>query len=191
MYSGFELCEAAPLGGARGISRIPRDAEIRARQFDAPGNIVAEDVGKLNRVREAALALQTHLGLRFYPAHNDQVIFYGKGLLAGRSLILCAISLDPFHVQEATVEVPLWEWGLPDTASFTAYDLMHDTETVRSGKLQRLRLDPAELPLSSGASRRWKPDRGRAISKKCAARRPALVQGRMHLSIARQVVLRQ
>jgi starch synthase (maltosyl-transferring) len=67
-------------------------------------------------------------------------------LLAGRSLILCAISLDPFHVQEATVEVPLWEWGLPDTASFTAYDLMHDTETVRSGKLQRLRLDPAELP---------------------------------------------
>ena len=144
MYSGFELCEAAPLQGREEYLNSEK-YEIRARRFDAPGNIVAE-IGKLNRVRKAHPALQTHLGLRFYPAHNDQVIFYGKGLLAGRSLILCAISLDPFHVQEATVEVPLWEWGLPDTASFTAYDLMHDTETVRSGKLQRLRLDPAELP---------------------------------------------
>jgi len=144
MYSGFELCEAAPLQGREEYLDSEK-YEIRARRFDAPGNIVAE-IGKLNRIRKAHPALQTHLGLRFYPAHNDQVIFYGKGLLAGRSLILCAISLDPFHIQEATVEVPLWEWGLPDTASFTAYDLMHDTETVRSGKLQRLRLDPAELP---------------------------------------------
>ncbi|HEY5047743.1 MAG TPA: alpha-1,4-glucan--maltose-1-phosphate maltosyltransferase [Rhizomicrobium sp.] len=144
MYSGFELCEAAPLQGREEYLDSEK-YEIRARRLDAPGNIVAE-IGKLNRIRKAHPALQTHLGLRFYLAHNDQVIFYGKGLLAGRSLILCAISLDPFHVQEATVEVPLWEWGLPDTASFTAYDLMHDTETVRSGKLQRLRLDPAELP---------------------------------------------
>ena len=86
------------------------------------------------------------MGLRFYPAHSDHVIFYGKGLPAGRSLILCAVNLDPFHPQETTVEVPLWEWGLPDTATFTATDLMRDRETVRSGKLQRLRLDPDELP---------------------------------------------
>ena len=144
MYSGFELCEAAPLPGREEYLDSEK-YEIRMRQFDAPGNIVA-GIGKLNRIRKAHPALQTHLGLRFYPAHNDQVIFYGKGLPAGRSLILCAVTLDPFNVQEATIEVPLWEWGLPDTASFTAYDLMHDTEAVRSGKLQRLRLDPGELP---------------------------------------------
>ena len=148
MYSGFELCESAPLPGREEYLDSEK-YQIRARRHDTPGNIVAE-VSKLNRIRKAHPALQTHLGLRFYPAHNDQVIFYGKGLQtgrpAGRSLILCAISLDPFHAQEATIEVPLWEWGLPDTASFTTYDLMRDSETVRTGKLQRLRLDPAELP---------------------------------------------
>ncbi len=144
MYSGFELCEAAPLPGREEYLDSEK-YQIRSRQFDMPGNIVAE-IGKLNRIRKAHPALQTHLGLRFYPAHNDQVIFYGKGLPVGRSLILCAVNLDPFHVQEATVEIPLWEWGLPDTAAFTVSDLMHDSETVRSGKLQRLRLDPAELP---------------------------------------------
>ena len=144
MYSGFELCEAAPLPGREEYLDSEK-YQIRTRRYDTLGNIVAE-IGKLNRIRKAHPALQTHLGLRFYPAHNDQVIFYGKGIPAGRSLILCAVSLDPFHVQEATVEVPLWEWGLPDTASFTAYDLMHDSETVHSGKLQRLRFDPGELP---------------------------------------------
>lgn len=144
LYSGFELCEAAPLPGREEYLDSEK-YQIRSRQFDTPGNIVAE-ISKLNRIRKAHPALQTHLGLRFYPAHNDQVIFYGKGLPVGRSLLLCAVNLDPFHVQEATVEIPLWEWGLPDTATFTVADLMHDTETVHSGKLQRLRLDPAELP---------------------------------------------
>jgi starch synthase (maltosyl-transferring) len=144
MYSGFELCGAAPLPGREEYLDSEK-YQLRTRRSREPGNIIAE-IGKLNHVRKAHPALQTHLGLRFYPAHNDHVIFYAKGLPAGRSLILCAVSLDPFHVQEATVEVPLWEWSLPDSASFTAYDLMHDSETVRSGKLQRLRLDPAELP---------------------------------------------
>jgi starch synthase (maltosyl-transferring) len=146
IFSGFELCEAAALPGRE--EYLDSDKyQLRTRRFDAHGNIVAE-IAKLNRIRKAHPALQTHLGLRFYPAHSDQVIFYGKPLAAGNDLILCAVSLDPFHVQEATVEVPLWEWGLPDTASFNVYDLMRDSETVRTGKLQRLRLDPTELPFA-------------------------------------------
>ena len=34
-------------------------------------------------------------------------------------MILVAVSLDPFHVQEVTIEVPLWEWKLPDSGSVT------------------------------------------------------------------------
>ncbi len=146
IFSGFELCESAALPGRE--EYLDSDKyQIRTRRFDASGNIVAE-IGKLNRIRKAHPPLQTHLGLRFYPAHNDQVIFYGKPLPAAHDLILCAVSLDPFHVQETTVEVPLWEWSLPDTASFAVHDLMRDTETVRSGKLQRLRLDPADTPFA-------------------------------------------
>ncbi|MGH6673691.1 MAG: maltotransferase domain-containing protein [Xanthobacteraceae bacterium] len=146
MYSGFELCEAAPLPGREEYLDSEK-YQIRTRRYDAPGNIVAE-IAKLNRIRKAHPALQSHLGLRFYPAHNDQVLYYGKRHPARNDLILCAVSLDPFHVQEATVEVPLWEWNLPDHASFTVADLMRDSESTRSGKLQRLRLDPGELPFA-------------------------------------------
>ncbi len=39
-------------------------------------------------------------------------------------MILVAVSLDPHNAQEAAIEIPLWEWGLPDHASLAATDLM-------------------------------------------------------------------
>ncbi len=63
-------------------------------------------------------------------------------------MILVAVSLDPFHTQDVTIEVPLWEWRLPDDASVTVRDLMRDTAFVWHGKLQRVRLDPADLPFA-------------------------------------------
>ncbi len=146
LYSGFELCEAAPLPGKEEYLDSEK-YEIRVRRFDAPGNIIPE-ISKLNRIRKSNPALQSHLGLRFYPAHNDQVIFYGKPLPARGSMIIVAVSLDPFHVQEATIEVPLWEWQLSDSASMTVHDLMRDTSFVWHGKLQRIRLDPNDLPFA-------------------------------------------
>ena len=146
MYSGFEICEAAPLPGREEYLNSEK-YEIRVRDYNAPGNIIGE-ISKLNRIRRSHPALQSHLGLRFYPAHNDQIIFYGKPLPAHGDLILAAVSLDPFHVQETTIEVPLWEWQLPDDASVTVRDLMHDTISTWHGKLQRVRLDPADLPFA-------------------------------------------
>ena len=63
-------------------------------------------------------ALQSHLGLRFYPAHNDQVIFYGKGLPAGRDMILCRRqSRSVSTCRRRRSKCRLWEWGLPDDGS--------------------------------------------------------------------------
>jgi len=146
MYSGFELCEAAPLPGREEYLDSEK-YEIRFRRYDAPGNIVSE-IAKLNRIRKNTPALQSHLGLRFYPAHSDQVVLYGKPLPAERGMILVAVNLDPFHVQETTIEVPLWEWGFPDNAAVTVQDLMRDTTLVWHGKLQRIRLDPNDLPFA-------------------------------------------
>jgi starch synthase (maltosyl-transferring) len=150
MYSGFEICEAAPLPGREEYLHSEK-YEIRVRDYEAPGNIVYE-ISRLNRIRKSHPALQDHLGLRFCTAHNDQILLYGKPLpvrgdMTG-DLILVAVSLDPFHAQEATIEVPLWEWGLPDSASVTVRDLMRDTTSTWDGKLQRIRLDPAELPFA-------------------------------------------
>ncbi|HEY1980213.1 MAG TPA: alpha-1,4-glucan--maltose-1-phosphate maltosyltransferase, partial [Xanthobacteraceae bacterium] len=96
MYSGFEICEAAPLPGREEYLDSEK-YEIRVRRYDAPGNIVSE-ISKLNRIRKSNPALQSHLGLRFYSAQNDQVILYGKPSPPNGDMILIAVSLDPFRV---------------------------------------------------------------------------------------------
>jgi starch synthase (maltosyl-transferring) len=146
MYSGFELCEATALPGREEYLNSEK-YEIRVRDYNTPGNIV-DEISKLNRIRRSYPALQSHLGLRFYPAQNDQIIFYGKPLPADGHLILVAVNLDPFHVQEATIEVPLWEWQLPDEALVTVHDLMRGINSTWHGKLQRIRLDPADQPFA-------------------------------------------
>jgi starch synthase (maltosyl-transferring) len=146
MYSGFELCEAAALPGREEYLDSEK-YQIRARNYDAPGNIAAE-IAKLNRIRHSNPALQTHLGLKFYPAHDDRVLLYGKRLPNQQEMILVAVNLDPFHAHDVTIEVPVWEWQRPDHATMKVRDLMRDTLFTWHGKLQRLRLDPVELPFA-------------------------------------------
>ena len=117
------------------------------RDFTAAGNIV-EEITALNRIRRAHPALQSHLGITFYPAFNDQILYYGKRVAGGHDMILTAVSLDPHSVQEASVEIPLWEWGLPDEASVGVTDLMRGHQFVWNGKQQRIRLDPNDLPFA-------------------------------------------
>jgi len=46
--------------------------------------------------------------------------------------VLVAVSLDPFSPQSANVEIPLWEWGLPDDASVAVTDLMSGDKRART-----------------------------------------------------------
>jgi starch synthase (maltosyl-transferring) len=144
LYSGFELCEAAPLPGREEYLDSEK-YEIKVRDFSAPGNIVSE-ITRLNRIRRTHPALQSHAGLAFCNAYNDQVMVYRKMSPRRRDMILVAVSLDPHHAQDATFEMPLWDFGLPDHAALSVEDLMRDHRSVWSGKLQRVRLDPGDLP---------------------------------------------
>lgn len=144
MYSGFEVCEAAPLPG-REEYRDSEKYEIRPRDRTALGNIVAE-ITALNRIRRQHPALQSHLGLVFYNAFNDQIILYGKRDPLDRSMVLVAVSFDPHVAQDAAIEVPLWEFGLGDQAAIVVTDLMGGDSFMWYGKNQRIRLDPADLP---------------------------------------------
>jgi starch synthase (maltosyl-transferring) len=146
VYSGFELCEAAALPGREEYLDSEK-YEVRHRDFNAPGNIVAE-ITALNRLRRLHPALHSHLGVRFYNAVNDQILVYGKLSPDGAEMILVAVSLDPHHVQEAPFEVPLWEWKLPDNGAVEVEDLMRGSRFVWQGKMQRVRLDPADLPFA-------------------------------------------
>jgi starch synthase (maltosyl-transferring) len=146
LYSGFELCESAALPGREEYLDSEK-YQIRVRNQDAPGNIVAEII-ELNRIRKANPALQTHLGVTFYNAFNDQILLYGKLSASRAEMVLVAVSLDPHNVQEATFELPLWEWKLPDHGSARIEDLMRGHSTVWTGKLQHVRLDPVDLPFA-------------------------------------------
>ncbi|MCB4822075.1 alpha-1,4-glucan--maltose-1-phosphate maltosyltransferase [Roseicella aerolata] len=144
MYQGFELCEATPLPGREEYLDSEK-YEIRAWPDRRPGDIV-EEITRLNMIRRANPALQTHLGVAFHNAFNDRVLWYRKATADRGNVVLCAVSLDPHNVQETAVELPLWEWGLPDHAALEAEDLMTGRRFTWRGKVQRLRLDPGALP---------------------------------------------
>jgi starch synthase (maltosyl-transferring) len=144
VYSGFELCEGAPLPGREEYLDSEK-YEIRVRDFNAPGNIIGE-ITRLNRIRRAHPALHSHLGVRFYNSTNDQVLAYGKALPSYEDMVFAVVSLDPHNVQETSFEIPLWEWKLPDSASLAAEDLMTGRRFTLHGKRQWLRLDPAQSP---------------------------------------------
>jgi starch synthase (maltosyl-transferring) len=140
MYSGFELCEAAALPGREEYLDSEK-YEIRPRDWNAPGNIIPE-IAQLNRLRKAEPSLQSHMGLTFYNAFNDQILYYGKHAPAHRDRILIAVSLDPHHAQEADFEIPLWEWGLSDRETLEAEDLLRGHRFTWRGKMRRMRLTP-------------------------------------------------
>ena len=74
--------------------------------------------------------------MTFHNAFNDQVMLYGKTTATRDDMILVAVSLDPHAVQEASFEVPLWEWGLPDDGAVEVEDLMRGNRFVWHGKVQ-------------------------------------------------------
>ena len=153
LYSGFELCESAPLPGREEYLDSEK-YELRQRDWQAPGNIIAE-ITQLNRIRRENPALQSHHGLRFYNAFNDQVLWYGKFTPDLANFILVAVSLDPQHVQETQFEVPLWEFGMNDNGVFAVEELMRGIQFKWYGKVQQWRFVPAELPFAIFRVQPW------------------------------------
>ena len=76
MYSGFEICEAAPLPGREEYLDSEK-YELRARDFDQPGNI-KDHIRRLNAIRNSHAALQTPRNITFVNAWNDNIIAYAR-----------------------------------------------------------------------------------------------------------------
>ena len=143
MYNGFELCEATPVPGREEYLNSEK-YEIKAWDYHQPGNIVAE-ISQLNRIRRANAALHSHLNVEFLPCDNPHVVYFRKFASDGNNLLV-TISVDPFNIQDATIELPLWRFGLPDNGLLAAEDLMRGQKFVWSGKWQPVRLNPYEQP---------------------------------------------
>ncbi len=156
MYSGFELCESAAIPGKEEYLDSEK-YQIRPRNYQAPGNIVAE-IAQLNRIRRQNPALQTHLGFKPYLAWNDNILYFSKRSPDLSNFILVAISLDPHNAQEAHFELPLWELGLPDDAHTQGEDLMNGHRWTWYGKTQWMRIEPWHLPFGIWRLTAQRPD---------------------------------
>ncbi len=164
MYSGFELCENAGLekkdwhaaGDVRQFLHLcdndykqlakeeyldSEKYQWKERDWNAPGNI-KDIVTRLNRIRRDNRALQQFRNLRFQQAENDLVIYYTKITEARDNIILVIVSIDPFHAQDAFINVPVEQFGWVEGQSYQVHDLLNDERYLWSGRRNFVRLTP-------------------------------------------------
>ncbi len=144
IYNGFELCDARALPGREEYLDSEK-YEVVAWDYDREGHI-RDDIVFMNRLRRTHPALQQFANLKFYNAWNDQILYFGKATEDKADFLLVAVNLDPHNAQAAHFEVPLWEFGLPDSASIGVQDLVTGSRFTWTGKVQQMLLDPQARP---------------------------------------------
>jgi starch synthase (maltosyl-transferring) len=144
IYNGFELCEATPIPGKEEYLNSEK-YEYKVWDWDRPGNI-KDTIAAVNRIRRENPALQELDNLRFYPAHDDNILFYGKMTPDRSNMVFVAVNLDPFEPHAADVEFPLSDMGIPEPETYEVEELLSGAKHLWRGGRQHVRLDPAENP---------------------------------------------
>ena len=70
------------------------------------------------------------------------MIGYAKLTPAKDNCVFVLVNLDPLNRQDCSYEIPLWEWGLPDTGSLAVEDLLGGYKFTLFGKTHQIALDP-------------------------------------------------
>src|SRR5579875_298540 len=144
VYSGFELCEATPIPGREEYLNSEK-YEIKAWDWDRPGNIRGF-IARLNRIRRDNPAFHDYKNLRFYPASDPNILFYGKADASRENVIWIAVNVDPHHAHEADIALPLAELGVDERAEIGVEELIAGARFDWRGRTQRIRLDPQGSP---------------------------------------------
>jgi starch synthase (maltosyl-transferring) len=140
IYSGYELCENRALPGKEEYLDSEK-YQLVARDFDSPGNI-KDWISALNRARREHRALRGYRNLRFHRADNERVLFYSKATDDRSSLVLAAVSLDPYAAQETILHVPLDRLGIPEDETYQVHDLLSGERALWQGSTATVRLTP-------------------------------------------------
>jgi starch synthase (maltosyl-transferring) len=156
IYSGWELLESARLG-EREEYLDSEKYEIRARDWDAPGNIKLL-IGELNRLRHERPALKLYDNLRFENATGERTLFYRKALPVGkvdpltghptrwRDAVYVAVNTDPRIAERAILHPDLPAIGIGWDEPYRLTDLMTGAVTLERGADLPVDLDPAGEP---------------------------------------------
>jgi starch synthase (maltosyl-transferring) len=153
IYSGYELCENEALPGREEYLDSEK-YQFKERDWNAPGNI-KDWIARLNKIRKENRALQFYDNLRFYPAENDAILFYGKMTAARDNTILVVVNLDPHRRQHSYVDVPVDQFGQMESDAYEVHDLLSDARYIWRGRRNYVELDPNIQPAHIFRVRRW------------------------------------
>ena len=138
IYSGFEVCENRAVPGTEEYHDSEK-YQFRRWDWNRPGHI-RELIACVNRARRTHPALQRDWQLRFHATDNDQLLCYSKALPDRSDIVLVVVNLDPHHVQDGWVQVPVWDGGT--SSPYVVYDLLDDAQYAWRGDWNYVRLDP-------------------------------------------------
>ena len=122
IYNGYELCEATPVPGKEEYLNSEK-YDYKVWDWDRPGNI-KDFITKINAIRRDNPALHELDNLRFYPADDDNILFYGKMTTDRSNMVFIVVNLDPFDPHVAELEFPLEAMGLKQGDTFQVEELL-------------------------------------------------------------------
>ncbi len=144
IYNGFELCEADAIPGTEDYLNSEK-YQYKVWDWDRPGHI-KDWISAINRIRRENPALHEYENLRFHPADDDNVLFYGKSTLDGANRIFVAVNLDPFEAHQAVLQFPLEEMGIGPDQAFQVEELLTGRKHLWRGRGHSVDLDPRANP---------------------------------------------
>ena len=144
IYNSYELCENRGIPGTEEYQDSEK-YEIRHWDWDREGNI-RDYITRINHIRRNNPALHTFTNLHFHESDNDQIIFYSKMTQDKTNILLFAVNMDPYHIQEARLTIPLELFGLNETTTYHLEELIQDFRHDVVGTEYIVRLDPNKEP---------------------------------------------
>lgn len=140
VYSGYEICENAPLPGKEEYLDSEK-YQLKARDWNAPRNIKGF-IRELNRVRHENPALHLYDNLRFHQADDTQIIAFSKCTPDFSNRILVIINLNPHGAAGSMVHLDTAALGLLGDARYMVRDLLHGNTYEWVGVDNYVSLDP-------------------------------------------------
>jgi starch synthase (maltosyl-transferring) len=126
MYSGFEICEHAPVPGREEYLDSEK-YQYRPRDWSSQPNII-ELVTRLNQIRREHPALQQLRDATIHRTDHDKVFAFSKR--AGDDVVIVVVSLDPDWGAGAHVTFDMAALGLADDQLFEVHDELTGTDAT-------------------------------------------------------------
>jgi starch synthase (maltosyl-transferring) len=156
VYSGYELCENAPIvpGSEEYLDSEkyqyrPRDWK-HAESIPPPQADITPFITRLNMLRKSHPALHRLRNLHFHHCDQPELLCYSKSVPTEdgggeRDTVLVVINIDPHQPRETTVWLDTAALGVNAGDGFVVTDELSG-ESYRWGQANYVRLDPAVTP---------------------------------------------